>query len=151
MTWHSCSLASPSFYIYMCVFLYLYIHLCIARTSAYFYTENTHLYISIYLSIYLSLSFIYRHNLSMCIHIYIYIHLHCVLNTVEYTVHWCPLINWLFMSREMFWEMFGTEAAAQKPTRSITDNAKLQGLEKTCDEARATKPQSWHQRIGCRP
>ena len=28
------------------------------------------------------------------------------------------------------------KAAAQKPTRSITDNAKLQGLEKTCDEVR---------------
>ena len=27
------------------------------------------------------------------------------------------------------------KAAAQKPTRSITDNATLQGLEKTCDEA----------------
>ena len=39
----------------------------------------------------------------------------------------------------MFWEMLGTEAAAQKPTRSITDNAKLQGLEKTCDEARVRR------------
>lgn len=29
------------------------------------------------------------------------------------------------------------KAAAQKPTRSITDNAKLQGLEKTCDEVRS--------------
>ena len=46
--------------------------------------------------------------------------------------------------------MLGTKAAAQKPTRSITDNAKLQGLEKTCDEARATKPQPRRQRIGCR-
>ena len=42
------------------------------------------------------------------------------------------------MSRTL-WRQLPTQAASQKPSRSITDNAKLQGLEKTCEEARNRK------------